>query len=70
MKNSSEYFYCYTKKLSLYLSSQGINYIIKARSVKDNSIFTLYEKSNELQLTLNKFKSIHICKRLPCATSF
>lgn len=55
MKKSNEYFYCYTKKLSLYLSLQGIHYIIKARSVMDNSIFTLYEKNDELQEALRKF---------------
>lgn len=55
MTHDNEYFYCYTKKLSLYLSSQGIHYIIKARSVKDNSIFTLYEKTNELQQALEQF---------------
>lgn len=55
---SNDYFYCYTKKLSMFLSSQEINYIMKARSVKDNSIFTLYEKTNELQEVLSKFETI------------
>ncbi|MER1958933.1 MAG: DUF5659 domain-containing protein [Solibacillus sp.] len=56
MTHDNEYFYCYTKKLSLYLSSQGIAYIIKAKSVKDNSIFTLYSKTDELQEALTQFK--------------
>jgi hypothetical protein len=51
-------FYCYTRKLSSYLCSEGIEYILKARSIKDDSIFTLYQKSDELQQALDKFKVI------------
>ncbi|MDN4494927.1 hypothetical protein [Ureibacillus aquaedulcis] len=56
--DNKDFFYCYTKKLSLFLSSEGIGYILKAKSVKDDSIFTLYRKSDELQQALDKFKSI------------
>lgn len=54
--NNKDFFYCYTKKLSLFLSSEGIDYILKAKSIKDNSIFTLYQKTEELQRALDKFK--------------
>lgn len=52
---NKDLFYCYTKRLSLFLNSEGIKYIVKAKSIKDDSIFTLYQKSDELQKALDKF---------------
>lgn len=54
---SNDFFFCYTKSLSLYLKEQGIPYIIKAKSIKDgDSIFTLYAKGEQLQSALDGFK--------------
>lgn len=54
---NTDFFFCYTKELSLYLKEKNIPYILKARSIKDqNSIFTLYIKCKELQKALDEFK--------------
>lgn len=53
---SQNFFFCYTIELSNYLKENGINYIFKGRSIKDGSIFTLYQKTEKLQNLLNDFK--------------
>lgn len=55
---SSDFFFCYTKSLSLYLKEKGIPYIIKASSIKDGNIFTLYAKGEKLQEALDEFKAL------------
>ncbi|MGE8037757.1 hypothetical protein B1B04_12480 [Lysinibacillus sp. KCTC 33748] len=54
-----DFFFCFTKKLSIYLKEEGISYIIKARSIKDNAIYTVYHKTDELQRALDKYKKIN-----------
>jgi len=51
-----DFFFCYTLELSNYLKENGINYIFKSRSIKDGSIFTLYQKTDELRNLLITFK--------------
>ena len=53
---SKGYFFCYTKSMSLYLKQNGINYLFKAISIKNNQIFTLYKKTDELQKALDSYK--------------
>lgn len=53
---STDFFFCYTKSMSLYLKEKGIPYLIKASSIKDGNIFTLYIKGEELQRALDEFK--------------
>lgn len=59
MKNPTDkdFFYCYTRVMSDYLKQHGIPYLFKFRSIKDNSICTLYYKTDELQRALNLFQS-------------
>lgn len=59
MKNidSSDFFFCYTRSVSDYLSEQGIRYVLKAKSIKDGNTFTMYQKNEELQKTLMNFNS-------------
>ncbi|QHJ71624.1 hypothetical protein [Planococcus halotolerans] len=52
---STDFFYCYTKSLSLFLKEKGIPYIIKANSIKDGNTFTLYVKCAELQKALDDY---------------
>lgn len=55
---TKDFFFCYTIELSKYLSQNGVPYIFKGRSIKDNSIFTLYQKTSELQDLLTEFKEM------------
>lgn len=52
---TKDYFFCYTKSMSNHLKENGIDYLFKAISIKNKKIFTLYEKSPELQTALDKF---------------
>ncbi|MET3658658.1 hypothetical protein ABIC55_003776 [Sporosarcina psychrophila] len=36
--SEQDFFFCFTKKLSTFLKEKGFCYIIKARSIKDNTI--------------------------------
>lgn len=50
------YFFCYTKTMSNHLKQCGINYVFKAISIKNNQIFTLYKKTEELQRALDVYE--------------
>lgn len=52
---STDFFFCYTKSLSLFLRENGIPYIIKANSIKDGNTFTLYVKGEKLQKALDDY---------------
>lgn len=55
--NSGDFFFCYTKAMSDFLSDKGISYFMKAKSIKDkNNTFTMYQKSDELYNAINDFK--------------
>lgn len=56
--SEKDFFFCFTKKLSIFLANEGISYIFKARSIKDSSIFTLYQKNEELQKALDKYNTV------------
>lgn len=53
---SNDFFFCYTKAVSDYLSQQGIYYILKAKSIKDNNVFTMYQKTDELYSVLQEYR--------------
>lgn len=53
-----DFFFCYTKKLSEFLRQNGVSYLLKANSVKDNNTFTMYVKSERLQELLDKYKQL------------
>ena len=57
MKNFTDrdFFFCYTISMSMYLRERGFSYIFKAKSIKNNEIFTLYMKSPELQQALDEY---------------
>ena len=53
---TKDYFFCYTKSMSMHLKNCGIKYILKGISIKNGQIFTLYKKSEELQRALDSYK--------------
>jgi len=52
-----DFFFCYTIELSDFLKENGISYIFKSRSIKDNAIFTLYQRTDGLKAKLDEFKN-------------
>ncbi|GGJ77136.1 hypothetical protein GGR02_003024 [Anoxybacillus voinovskiensis] len=51
-----EYFFCYDQRLADFLRyEKNIEYITKARSVKNNFIFYLFEKSDLLQTAIDEW---------------
>lgn len=50
-----DFFFCYKKSMSMYLKEQGFHYVFKARSIKNDETFTLYQKSPQLQEALDKY---------------
>jgi len=53
---TGDFFFCYTKAMSDFLSDKNISYFMKAKSIKDNNIFTMYQKSDELYNAINDYK--------------
>lgn len=52
---SKKYFFCYNPRLSEHFRKLGIKYILKAKSIKEDRIFTLYYKSNRLQQAIDSY---------------
>ncbi len=52
-----DFYFCYTKSMSIYLKNSGISYIFKAKSIKNNETFTLYVKTSQLQKALDEYSS-------------
>lgn len=50
--NSTDFYYCYSKSISDLLKKHDIYYILKAKSVRDDKIFTLYLKTDKLMKLL------------------
>lgn len=50
-----DFFYCYDADLSHYFKKEGINYVLKANSVKDGKTFTMFQKSESLYAAFDKF---------------
>ncbi|MGF9975326.1 hypothetical protein [Viridibacillus arvi] len=50
------FFFCYDVKLSKFIKENNIPYFMKARSMKDNKIFTMYEQTEQLQTILTGWK--------------
>ena len=50
-----DFYFVYTKSMSMYLKEHGISYIFKAKSIKNGETFTLYLKTTQLQKALDEF---------------
>ncbi|MED1441912.1 DUF5659 domain-containing protein [Aeribacillus composti] len=53
--NSKQFFFCYSKDLSQYIKSKGIDSITTALSPSTKKKFTLFYKSEELQKTIDEY---------------
>ncbi|RYI25181.1 hypothetical protein EVU96_24765 [Bacillus infantis] len=53
----SDFFYCYKKHVSDWLSSQGINFIHIGQEPKSGKLYSLYYINDELQAALSKYKT-------------
>lgn len=57
MDKKIDFFYCYNKRLSDFLTTEGIKYITVAKDIKKNRMFSLYIINKELQTALDKYKN-------------
>lgn len=56
---NKDFFYCYNPKLHKFLEDNGIKYFLKAKSIKDGKIFTMYKKDDTLSHFLVKYKELN-----------
>ncbi|WP_226035642.1 hypothetical protein [Aquibacillus saliphilus] len=56
---NSDLFYCYNKRLSDHLFECGLTPLTIAINPKSKNIFSLYQKTNELQQAIDKYKRIY-----------
>ncbi|WP_427124719.1 hypothetical protein ACQCPP_12400 [Priestia megaterium] len=56
MLTSDDFFYCYNKKLSDKIQEAGIPAITIAQNIKTGKLFSLYQKSPELQKIIDSYK--------------
>lgn len=52
-----DFFFVYKRSMSMYLKEKGFSYIFKAKSIKNDEVFTLYQKSPQLQKALDEYES-------------
>lgn len=53
---SKDFYYCYNKSKKDYLIKIGIRHITIAKSVKDDKVFWLYQKTDELLNALDEYR--------------
>lgn len=62
MKNNNlqytDFIYCYDLTLFNMFKGAGIPYILKARSIQNNTIFTMYEKTPEVIAVYEEWETI------------
>lgn len=59
-RNNKNYFFCYSKKLSDFLQSQGNMYITIAIDPKTKKIFSLYYIDDKLQRSLDDYDTLRL----------
>lgn len=52
---AKKYFYCYDAKMGKYLKKCGLDYITMAKNRYDDSLFTLWEKTEEFELAISSY---------------
>ncbi|WP_080845595.1 hypothetical protein [Cytobacillus gottheilii] len=52
---NDDFYYCYSKRVSSFLSYKGIKYINKGLNPKSGRLYTLYLKNSALQKALKQF---------------
>ncbi|WEZ10160.1 hypothetical protein P5663_10125 [Priestia flexa] len=59
MYKNKNYFFCYNKKVSDFLTYKGIRFITVAQDVKTGKLFSLYEINECLQAALDEYKALN-----------
>jgi hypothetical protein len=59
MLTKDNFFFCYSSKLSKYLASKGFTYLIMARDMNKDNLFSLYEKTDQLKQELDRYKQLN-----------
>lgn len=54
--SGKHFFFCYNKKLSDHIQSQGIDAITVARSADNDKTFTMFQKTKQLQIAIDDYK--------------
>lgn len=52
---TEDLYFCYDRKLSDIFSENGIKYLVKAKSIKTNAVFTLYTKTEKVNKIMREF---------------
>ena len=50
-----DFYYCYDRYTSNYLKSHGQHYLLKAKSIKDDCIFTVYQRTEQLEQLIEAY---------------
>lgn len=53
-------FYCYSCKMKDFIKSQGIRFITKAIHPRTNRVFFVFEKSEALNLAIQKWNEVKV----------
>lgn len=56
---TNDFYYCYDMNLSKFLRNKGIRYFHKAKSVKDDKIYTMYVDNKILRNAVNEFNQMN-----------
>jgi len=54
----NKFFYCYSVKMKDFLKSQGFNYITKALNPNSKRPYFMFNKSQELDSSIQKWNSL------------
>ena len=54
----SQYFYCYSKKLSFFIRAFGIKYVDKGFNAKSSTRYYIFEKSEKLDRVIELYNRV------------
>lgn len=54
----SKYFFCYSERMSNFIMSKGVSYITQAKHKETDKVFTLFERSDQLELVINEYEKL------------
>ncbi|WP_419893625.1 hypothetical protein [Oceanobacillus kimchii] len=57
-KTKNTYFFCYSPYLQSWIDKEGIQYITAAINPQTNSLFYMYEQSEELSKAIKSYEDI------------
>lgn len=55
----NKYFYCYNARMSKFIIDKGVQYVTQAYHKETWNMFTLFERSDQLEQAIQEYRRLH-----------